>query len=248
MNDPDHQDDVDDQDDGVQQRVVSAGAAAHPPTTAASSVFNWRGAGAAPAPALDSDSERSPESPPPPTTTEDETMVTKKKGAARARKSKQGNPQRLVCGALLQHGELSREAIAEALTELTSAQISSALNNAKSHKRVAWAESKQTYSLTAAGKEWLGAADPAAAQEPAASKTRGGRKTTAHRRGRAAAKEANLDTSPPTNEVEEEVSDFRCAVLSDGCFFISKDGAVIELTVKEHRQMLAYQERMAEAA
>jgi hypothetical protein len=39
---------------------------------------------------------------------------------------------------------------------------------------------------------------------------------------------------------------FRCAVYSDGAFFIAKGDQSIELDAKEHAWMLRYLERMAE--
>jgi hypothetical protein len=36
--------------------------------------------------------------------------------------------------------------------------------------------------------------------------------------------------------------------MSDGCFFISKEGVTLELDADEHKQMLHYLERMAEPA
>lgn len=145
-------------------------------------------------------------------------------------------PQLLVCRALLEEDQ-TRTALAAALPDLTSAQISGALNNAKAHDRIVWIESDQAFRLTKAGREWLAPTESAAPPErkTRAAKTRG----SAHQR-RARKPSKKVDTSPTDDEAA-----FRCAVISDGAFFISKDGVVIELDAGEHRQMLDYLERMA---
>lgn len=177
--------------------------------------------------------------------------MPKKKRAARA--ANHGGPQIQICSALAQHGELTREALAEALPDLTGMQISSALNNARANKRVVWVDKKQVYRLTGIGEEWVGRAGrdgpttetppepaPAAADKPA------------QRRARSARAMQPVDTSPQPDQlwiagVPTEIDPtFRCAVMSDGCFFITKGGKEIELTSEEHAQMLHYLERMAD--
>lgn len=240
MNGPD----LDDADDSVQQRHVSAADVPPPQTRGASSVFNWRGAGTAAATA--SDPEPPQETTPTTSQPEQETMATTKKrnGAARARKSTRGSPQLVICQALLEE-DLSREAIAEKCSDLTASQISSALQNAKKLGRIAWIEKSQTFRLTATGKEWLAAAAGEAPPEEAPeTPKRGAGKRGAHRRPRRA-KSEEVDTSPPAGGGE---STYRCAVMSDGCFFLTKDGVTIELEPDEHAGMLRYLERMAEAA
>jgi len=166
-------------------------------------------------------------------------MAQKKRGAAGARRSKFGGPQGAVCTALT-GGDLSREAIAQALDGLNSAQISSALNNAKSQGRVIWIEKDQVFRLTAAGREWVAAVTGGTTEETPKTTKRSAGRSKAHARQRAAKEQPQesegSDTSPPA---------FRCGVMSDGCFFITKDGIGIELDAGEHAQMLAYLERMA---
>jgi DNA-binding PadR family transcriptional regulator len=225
MNHPDEQD----QDDGPVQRTVNAEDASRLHTPAASTVFNWRGAGQAPAPApaptAEPEQQHEEEKEP--------VATTPKKRAKRARNSSDGSPQLLICSGLLQN-DLTREQVAEAFSELSTSQISSALNNAKSHGRIAWIEKDGVYRLTKTGKEWVQAA---AGEESPPEPTR---RKAAHRRGRA--KRDEVDTSPAVDEAE---SVFRCAVMSDGCFFVSKEGVTIELEPDEHKQMLHYLERMA---
>ena len=165
-------------------------------------------------------------------------MATRKlNGAARAKNSKRGSPQLSVCTLLLQE-DLGRDALAEKLSDLTSAQISSALNNSKGQGRIAWIEKDQVYRLTTAGKEWVGGAGG----EPAPKRRKAGTKKAHTRKAKKPA--VQVDTSPPEQESE---STFRCAVMSDGSFFISRDETAIELTPQEHAHMLRYLERMAEA-
>lgn len=228
--------DAADEDDTPVQRIVAATAVDGSPlhTAAASSVFNWRGTGAAAA------QEPEPTSAPLPPPEEEKPMATIKKKRA-ARKSSGGSPQLQICSALLQFGTMPREALAAWGEEvgLAAAQISSALNNAKSLGRLI--KGDDGYELTEDGRAWLAAAGV----EPAPEKsTRRSTRKTAHRRGRT--KREKVDTHP----AEEETADatFRCAVMSDGCFFISKEGQILELTADEHRQMLHYLERMAEPA
>lgn len=233
---------VADLEDGVDQRTVSADAAPPLRIAAASSVFNWRGPGTAAATQEEPAADPPPEADLPPTTTpeKEEPMAQKKRGAAGATRSKRGGPQMEICQ-LLATGDHAREAIASALPRLQAAQISSALNNSKSQGRIAWIEKEQVYRLTAAGKEWVGAAADGDDQAPATKTTkRSAGRSKAHARQRAAKEQPQepegSDTSPPA---------FRCGVMSDGCFFITKDGNAIELDAGEHAQMLAYLERMA---
>lgn len=250
MTDPDDQD----SDDTPDQRVVSAADSSPLRTTAASSVFtSWMKPGTAPPAVEDEPAADDPPAPTtnPTTTGEDETMATRKKaGAKRTRKAnKGGSPQLQICSALLEHGHLSREQIAEACSDLNGAQISSALNNAKSHGRVEYVEydeAGKVFQLTKVGKAWIATAIGEQPPEEAAPKKRGaaGRSKAHARRGRKVKEEA---TEPPAAE-DEDTPSFRCAVMSDGCFFIAKDGNTIELEPEEHKQMLHYLERMAETA
>lgn len=54
-------------------------------------------------------------------------------------------------------------------------------------------------------------------------------------------------SEPARIQVVQERS-FRCAVYSDGGFFLAKGDQKVELTAAEHREMLRYQERMCEPA
>lgn len=168
-------------------------------------------------------------------------METKQPSAGKARTYKEGaSPQQTLCALLRDHGDMTREAIGVALTTLTSAQVSSALNNSKSKGRIVFIEKAQAWRLTKEGKDWVG--DVAAPAGDEAPKRKRAAKKTAHRRGtKRAAPAREVDTSP----ADEEPS-FRCGVLSDGAFHISKDDTSIELDAEEHAQMLRYLERMAE--
>jgi hypothetical protein len=200
-------------------------------SAAASSVFNWRGAGnaAAAAPEPPAASQQ-------PNPEEEETMATKF-----------GGPQVAVCK-LLAEGDLDRDAIAAKLPALTSAQVSSALNNSKTQGRIVWIDKDQVYRLTAAGKEWVaGMADGKTTS--AKGHRRGGgaarKKATKARRAKRATVAKEVDTSP-RDDAEEAT--FRCGVMSDGAFFLSKGEVAIELDKEEHAEMLRYLERMAEEA
>lgn len=228
MSDPESPDDI------VTQRTVSAAEAPPLRSAAASSVFNWGAVSATPEPTAAPASQPQEEQP----------MATEHKNrTARTRKSRNGTPQLQVCSALLQN-DLSREAIAEACSGLGSAQISSALNNAKAHGRIAWIEKDGVYRISKAGKEWVSAAGDTD-QAEAKPVRRATAHKTAHRR-RKPAQRSEVDTSP--NEEAQDTADatFRCAVMSDGCFFVSKEGLILELTKEGHMQMLRYLERMAE--
>jgi hypothetical protein len=174
--------------------------------------------------------------------------TSSRKRPARARKSTGSSPQLQICRVLLlKNRHLSRDGIAEACGELSAAQISSALNNAKAHKRVELVEDEEAgkvFRLTKAGAAWVTAATSEQPSHEAKPQKRGaaGRKS-AHRRAREP-KAQEVDTRPPTEEEPTEAT-FRCAVMSDGCFFISKGDVSLELTAEEHKQMLHYQERMA---
>jgi hypothetical protein len=82
--------------------------------------------------------------------------------------------------------------------------------------------------------------EAAAGEEAGAAEEKPARRTRTHRPRRAEVEQ--VDTSPVVDEAE---SIFRCAVMSDGCFFVSKEGVTIELEPDEHKQMLHYLERMA---
>lgn len=236
----------------VTQRIVSAADASPLHTHAASSVFtSWMKPGTVPPTATEEPHERH-DTPPAASTPASQTTTTKEQeepmaqrnGAARSRKSAGGSPQLQICTALLQN-DLERDAIPAAVPGLSAAQISSALHTAKSHKRVKVKDG--AYTLTPAGRAWVEAAgggEPAAPAKP--ERAAGTKRSAAHRRHRRARRPepsaGEVDTSPT-----DAAATFRCAVMSDGCFFITKDGTTIELEPEEHKQMLHYLERMAEA-
>jgi hypothetical protein len=186
MSGPDHK-----AADGVVQRTVSAADAPPLQARAGSSVFNWRRHGGGAAPDTTADTQSQPE--------EEETMATAKKKRA-PRKNSSGSPQLQICSALLQN-DLARDAIAQALPDLTTAQISSALNNAKSHGRVAWIEKDQVYRLTKTGKAWVAAAT--GTEEPAAPTAGKTRRKGGHRRGRTAKARPRkwIRLQPPTKRI-----------------------------------------------
>jgi pyruvate/2-oxoglutarate dehydrogenase complex dihydrolipoamide acyltransferase (E2) component len=99
------------------QRTVNAEDASRLHTPAASTVFNWRGAGQAPAPApaptAEPEQQHEEEKEP--------VATTPKKRAKRTRKSSNGSPQLQICTLLLQN-DLSREAIDEGTSDLTPQQ------------------------------------------------------------------------------------------------------------------------------
>ncbi|MCC2673077.1 MAG: hypothetical protein K0R58_24 [Ramlibacter sp.] len=236
--------DPDDQEDGVQQRLVSAADSSPLHSAAASSVFNWRGAGSAAAAAPTPPAAEEPQE-------QEETMVTTKKRAARGAQKDALPPQVQICMALRAGGDLTRNALAEHCSDLTSAQISQALHYMAAKDRVQVVKVAvdgrivKTFRLTKAGTAWLQAATDGEApveKEPARKKSAG--RGRAHARKPRKPKAEEVDTSP----AEDDETTFRCAVLSDGAFFLTKDGTTIELDADEHAQMLHYLERMAEPA
>jgi hypothetical protein len=233
----------DQDDDGAQQRTGSAEAIPGFKAPGASSVFNWRAAGHAPAegPGDAATNHTAADAAQPPE--KEEAMATGKK-ARRGRKASGASPQFKICAALLAHGNLDRDELLANLDSVTRAQLASALNNAKTHNRIRFEQDK--FHLTKEGKDWVtGGANLDNQQPPARKPRKAAGKSAAHRRSqRRAEPMQDVDTSPPP----DAEPDFRCAVMSDGAFFISKDGNVIELDADEHRRMLAYLERMAEPA
>jgi hypothetical protein len=229
MSGPEH-----DEEDGVLQRTVSAADASPLRTPAGSSVFNWRGAGTAAdaAPDTTAQTQSQPE--------EEETMATGKKKRA-PRKTSSGSPQLQICSALLQKRPGTRRHCAGAAGPDHGADLQRA-EQREVARRVAWIEKDQVYRLTKTGKDWVAAAT--GTEEPAAPTASKPKRKGGHRRGRTA-KRKEVDTSPATDEAD---TTFRCAVMSDGCFFISKEGVTLELDADEHKQMLHYLERMAEPA
>lgn len=153
-------------------------------------------------------------------------------------KSGNGTPQLQICSALLQKGPMNRKDLGVFGEEvgLSSAQISSALNNAKSHKRVT-CDADGVYGITELGTTWLQA--ETGEREPPRTTARASRKTARRR----AAKRKEVDTSP--TEDEDDGPTFLCSVISNGSFWLSKGDAEITLTKEEHAEMLHYLERMA---
>lgn len=227
----------DDDSDGVEQRVVSATDAPPPATSAASSVFNWRGAGTAAAAAPEPDPD--PQSPPPRQPQEEETMPRHK--AARVMRRK---PIPLILQ-LLAGGDLPRGDIGEQL-QLAPSVLSRNLAKLKDDGLAVVVG--DNFRITKAGRESLGTPEdePAPARKARAASTGRGKKHARRGRKKVEQSAAELDTSPIASAKDEDA--FRCAVMSDGCFWITKEGTSIELAPAEHAQMLHYLERMAEAA
>jgi hypothetical protein len=238
-----------DEGDGVIQRRVHAADASPLRSPVASSVFNWRGAGSTTTTAEpDPDPEAAGAASQPPQ--EEEQMATNKKRDGRARKPN-GNPQQVVCCALRAAGHLSRAAIADACSALTATQISQALNYLKKHERVEHVEDGEggkAFQLTEAGEAWLAAAlGEQPAQATAKPKRGAAGRSKAHARRPVRTKDAPAEPVASKQAGAPAVDpSFRCAVISDGGFWITKQGVELELTVDEHRHMVRYQERMAE--
>lgn len=232
MNTPATQPRADDDHVDLTTHVTTA-----PPTQVGSSVFNWSGSGTSTADdAAHEPTTDTPEEGDAPTRDrEEKPMATRKrKTAARERASSNGSPQLALCQALLQHGDLGRDELSEQLPDITDRQFASALNNAKSKGRIVWLEKGQVFHLTKAGNEWASSAGTAGEESPAPQRKPRAKKTgTTHRRRKATRTkpqaEEEVDTSPTDPS-------FRCAVMSDGAFFISKGDAVIELDADEHRR------------
>lgn len=190
----------------------------------ASNTFDWRASSAPQA-----------TTPPP----EEDPMAPAAK-PRRARKTSGASPQFQICAALMAHGDLAREDLHAKLDGVTAQQLASALNNAKVKSRIVLVKDK--FRITPQGQAWAtGGANLDNQQAAAPKAARAAGKSRAHRRERTAKPAREVDTSPPP----EPASDFCCAVRSDGTFWLRKNGQEMHLTVEEHRQMLAYQERMA---
>jgi hypothetical protein len=228
----------DDEGDDVIQRRVAAADASPLYTPAGSSVFNWRGGTGTAAPSANAhtDTDEDEDDTTPSQQPQEQEKPTMPTTRHRAPRSGPGSPQVQLCTALLQNGDLTNEQLAKVLPQFNVGQIRGAINNATANERVKL--KGDAHHLTAKGKAWLQAAgivNPAAAEKPASPSQK------------TAAAQPPVDTTPPsvdTSQAGQEPT-FRCAVMSDGAFFISKGGTHIELDAMEHAQMLHYLERMA---
>lgn len=182
--------------------------------------------------------------------TEDHQVATKTKAARGGR-----NIQQVICLVLIGKGPLTREQLA-AESGLEGASLSNAIFNAKATGRIAFVEKSSTFRITKEGRAWCeGKASSDDAPPPKATK-RAAKKARAPR-----APKRNVETAPAmtaapaprgrfgSTELSTAVvlqPSFKCAVFSDGGFFLAKGEARIELDAQEHAQMLRYLERMAE--
>lgn len=242
--------------DPVQRTVAAASAPPLQLDPSKSPFTSWRRPGSA-APSGGRDEETAA------TTNDDEeasTMGRQKPTEKKARKPRAANasnPQFQICTVLLA-GDRTREELLQDVSATRSA-FNGGLFNAKSAQRVEFIEKTAKYHLTSLGRDWVtGAAIPAkpkgggkaqvsapsATSQRTASKPAKPGKAAAATPAAAAGAVTVVDTSP---QVLTPPS-FRCAVISDGGFWITKNGVEIELTLDEHRQMVRYQERMAEPA
>jgi hypothetical protein len=254
-----HADDID--DDPVVRRVVSAASAPSAmPEGAVVSAFNlphlarYQRDGGAQEPSTEpNDDEQHEEQPMP--------AGDNKPAAAR-------NVQQRLCEVLAASDRpLEQPQIVKALSDLTSGQVSSGLWNLSATSR-AKRDNSSRWSITSDGRKWLkakqsgeeGAKPEAAAAAPKKKRGRPAKsaapakrakkaKVTEKRPKRAArtpAPRAEPPTPPSNNRAIQLPRTFRCAVFSDGGFMLAKGDMHIELDAAEHRQMLAYIERMAE--
>lgn len=148
--------------------------------------------------------------------------------------TKGSSPQFQVCAALLAHGPMKKDALRSKVKINDDKSFSNACSQARIGDRIEKGNDG-TYRITAKGKEWVsGGANlmnqkrSAPAKVALAARTRQVKESSSSEQQRPGA--------PKT---------FRCAVFSDGGFFLAKGDQRIELEPAEHMQMLDYLERMA---
>jgi DNA-binding PadR family transcriptional regulator len=235
------QDGPEDDQDGVQQRTVSASDSEPVRTAAPNSVFALGGAVASGDRAIEPDPPEqfvpaSTSIPQPPQPEEEKPMP---RNARRTRRKPIPMILQLLAG-----GELPKKDIGEKL-ELAASVLYKNLGKLKDDGLVALIG--DNYRITKAGREALGS--DATEAKPDRRRGAAGRRSSAHKRMRRAARAQASEVDTSQNEAKETAeATFRCAVMSDGCFFITKEGVSLELNAEEHAQMLHYLERMAEAA
>lgn len=184
----------------------------------------------------------------------------------KARTTKAASPRFQICALLMAKGDLSREELlADVSADRTA--FNNGMFNAKAAEHIVYIEKADKYHITAAGKEWASGGANLANQKAAAKAPEAKPKRKA--RGKAGSTDeitAHTIDSPPAErrlttlmqnqlaahgaaaiQVVQERS-FRCAVISDGGFFLAKGDKQIDLTPTEHAEMLRYLDRMAEPA
>lgn len=231
------------------QRTVSAAGAPPLALNPDSNPFtSWRRPGS-PAPIVDTDEEPAAAN----DNDEESSTVAREPTQKKPRKpraAKPTSPQFQLC-ALLLDGDRTREELLADVSANRNA-FNQAIFNAKASGRVEFLEKSGKYHLTKVGREWVtGGATAAPAPARKAKPRAAAKKVRAAKPHKVAAAAPTaqapsstgvtvLDTSP---QVLTPPS-FRCAVISDGGFWLTKNGVEIELTLDEHRQMVRYQERM----
>lgn len=165
--------------------------------------------------------------------------------------TKPTSPQFQICAALLAHGDMPREKLFKKVKIDDTKSFSNAIVNARLVGRIETLEDKSLH-LTDVGKEWVsGGANldnqRRATHSPAKVVT-GKRTHKAKDLPQSEQKRVGVvavRNGKPVDAAAAPTS-FRCAVYSDGVFFLEKGGQRIELEADEHAWMLRYLERMAE--
>jgi hypothetical protein len=252
----------DDEDDAfarpsVQRTVSAATAPSVVPLHAVASAFAHPFPAGTGSPDEDADQQ-------PAATHHEEKIMPKTPVPAKPRKSRptKGISARFqICALLLSKGDLSTEEL-KADVSAEPRAFQNAIYNAKGARHITFSASADKWHLTSEGKDWTsgGANLDNHRAAPAPSPTRkaatpaqakrakpGQRIKKAPRTVKTAAAEPSFATTVATRPFEPVIErSFRCAVFSDGGFFLAKGDQKIELTAAEHSEMLRYQERMCE--
>lgn len=196
--------------------------------------------------------------------TTEEMSMPRESAAPKPRKTKAtkaSSAQFQICSLLMAKGDLTRdELLADVSADRTA--FNNAIFNAKAAGRIVFLEKEGKYRITATGRAWTSGGanlDNQRASPPPTKPTRrkGAAKAKAPKAKRQAktpapgtapapaAGAAVATTGPHAFQVVQERS-FRCAVISDGGFFLAKNGQQIDLTPTEHAEMLRYLDRMAD--
>lgn len=186
-----------------------------------------------------------------------------------ARKTPGGkvSPQFQVVALLMAEGELTRAELANKIDVKDAQQLSNALFNARSVKRIKLDKATDKYSVTQAGRDWANA-DANLDNQRASGKTSPAAVKRARRepaqRGKDLDKgeQKRLGVVPVTStgrlrgglhlattaDVQQlqvmPAASFRCAIASDRCFALRKGDTEIELTPSETLELLLYVDRI----
>jgi hypothetical protein len=179
-------------------------------------------------------------------------MHKKRRAATKAYPARGAGPQFQIACVLL-NADATREDLVAKLQDLDAQSLSNALWSLKTKKRAS-KDGEGTWSLTPAGRAWAtgGAnldnqrASAAPPPSPAAVK-RSRREPAVLAQDLSAGEQRRLGVVPAVVEPVARPS-FRCAVISDGGFFIEKNGNRIDLEPDESRAMVRYLDRMADQA